>query len=289
MPRTSPTVRRRRLGQELRTLREGKALTVEQVAKELDWSPSKVSRIETTAIKVGMVDLRALLDVYEITDKVHREGMLALGKESRETGWWQAIQDRSPVDNFKAYVGFEAEARQILTYESMMIPGLLQTERYTRALLRALATRETVIDEAVKLRLTRQELLTRGEDPANFTAVIDEAALRRPAGGKQRAEVMGEQIEKLLHLSDRSNIAIRVVPFDNGLHPGLTGTFTVAELPHPEDPDIVWVESGTVGVLLSDDDSVRYYNRVFDAVQQEALGAEASENFLRDLLKAYAR
>lgn len=288
MPRTSPTVRRRRLGQELRALRDGKNMTVEQVAKELDWSPSKVSRIETTAIKVGLVDLRALLDVYEVVDEEHRAGMLALGKESRETAWWMTIQDRTPVDNFKAYVGFEAEARQLLTYESTMIPGLLQTEEYTRALLRALYTKETVIDEAVKLRLIRQELLTRKEDPVNLTAVIDEAALRRPAGGKRRVEVMTEQIEALIRLSERATIAIRVLPFDHGLHPGMNGTFTVAELPHPEDPDIVWVESGTVGVLLSDNESVRYYNRVFDGVQQEALGAEASERFLRELLKAYS-
>ncbi|SHN32580.1 helix-turn-helix domain-containing protein [Cryptosporangium aurantiacum] len=287
MPRTSPTVRRRRLGQELRALREAKGMTVEQVAKELDWSPSKVSRIETTPIKVGTVDLRALLDVYEVFEKDRRAGMLELGKESREPAWWMSVNDRTPVDSFKAFIGFEAEAHQILTYEPTIIPGLLQTEAYMRALMRALFTRDADIEEAVKLRLTRQELLTSGDDPLKYTAIIDEAALRRPAGGVRRREVMREQIEKLLTLSERSNIAIRVLPLANGLHPGMNGAFTVVELPHPDDPDIVWLEAFTVGAMLSSKEDVRYYNRVFDGVQQESLGRDASENFLQEMLATY--
>ncbi|MFG1928320.1 helix-turn-helix domain-containing protein [Cryptosporangium sp. NPDC048952] len=287
MPRTSPTVRRRRLGQELRALRDSKGMTVEQVAKELDWSPSKVSRIETTTIKVGLVDLRALLDVYEITDAGRRSGLLELGKESRERAWWMDFNDRTPVDSFKAFVGFEAEAEQILTYEPSIVPGLLQTEEYTRALMRAILTKDADIDEVVKLRLARQELLTRGDDPVKFTAVIDEAALRRPAGGTKRKQVMREQIEKLLVLSQRSNVTIRILPFASGLHPGMNGAFTVLELPHPDDSDVVWVETFTVGALLSDEDNIRYFNRVFDGVQQEALGRDATEHFLEEIRAGY--
>jgi len=287
MPRTSPTVRRRRLGQELRALRESKGMTVEHVAKELDWSPSKVSRIETTSIRVGTVDLRALLDLYGVTEKDRRDGMLELGRESRETAWWMKFNDRTPVDSFKAFIGFEAEARQILNYEPTIIPGLLQTEQYTRALLRALMTRDTDIDEAVKLRLTRQDLLIRGDDPVKYTAIIDEAALRRPAGGTKRADVMREQIEKLLAMTERSNVAIRVLPFSSGLHPGMNGAFTVLELPHPDDPDVVWVEAYTVGAMLSTSEDVYYYNRVFDGVQQESLGRDASERFLREVYDSY--
>jgi transcriptional regulator with XRE-family HTH domain len=287
MPRTSPTVRRRRLGQELRALREGKAMTVEHVAKELDWSPSKVSRIETTSIKVGTVDLRALLDLYEVKEKVRRDGMLELGRESRETAWWMRIDDRTPVDNFKAYIGFEAEARQILTYEPSTIPGLLQTESYARALLKALFTQDAYLEEKVEVRIKRQDLLTRSEEPVKYTAIIDEVALRRPAGGAKRREVMREQILKLLEMSERSNVAIRVLPFSSGLHPGMSGGFTLLELLHPDDPAIVWVESVTVGSMLNDPDSVRHYNRLFDGVQQEALGRDSSEQFLRDVLETY--
>ncbi|GAA3396206.1 helix-turn-helix domain-containing protein [Cryptosporangium minutisporangium] len=280
-------MRRRRLGQELRALREGKGLTVDQVAKELDWSPSKVSRIETTGIKVGTVDLRALLDVYGVTDEERRHGMLELGRESRETAWWMKLQDRTPVGSFHGFVGFEAEARQILAYEISIVPGLLQTEAYARAIMRALYMKDANLETAIKLRMTRQELLVRGDDPVKYTAIIDEAALRRPAGGARRKQVMREQIEKLLELSDRSNVAIRVLPFANGLHPGMNGAFTILELPHPDDPDVVYVEAGLAGVLLSDGESVRYYNRVFDGVQQEALGRDASETFLREVLASY--
>ncbi|MFI5956593.1 helix-turn-helix domain-containing protein [Cryptosporangium sp. NPDC051539] len=287
MPRTSPTVRRRRLGQELRALRESKSMTVEHVAKELDWSPSKVSRIETTAIKVGTVDLRALLDVYEVVDKERRDGMLELGKESREIAWWMRITDPGPVRTFKDFIGFEAEARQILTYEPSLIPGLLQTEDYARALLTALYVEKHDIEDGIKTRLTRQELLSRPDDPVKYVAIIDEAALRRPAGGKRRTQVMREQIEKLIALSDRSNIAIRILPFDNGLHPGMSGAFTILELAHPDDPNFVYVEAGTVGVLLTEKSDLTRYNRLFDGVQQESLGRDASEDFLHRVLSTY--
>jgi hypothetical protein len=197
------------------------------------------------------------------------------------------LQDRTPIRGFKDFVGFEAEARQILTYEPSIIPGLLQTEEYTRAILRAAYIEGADFDEAVKLRATRQELLSRAEPPVKYTAIIDEAALRRPAGGRRRREVMRGQLERLLELSERSNVAIRVLPFDNGLHPGMNGAFTLIELPHPDDPDIVYVEAGTVGVLLSDHEAVRYYNRVFDGVQQEAFGRERSGEFLHEVLTAY--
>ncbi|MFB9322893.1 helix-turn-helix domain-containing protein [Cryptosporangium minutisporangium] len=288
MARTSPTVRRRRLGQELRSLREMNGMTAEQVAKELDWSPSKVSRIETTAIKVGTVDLRALLDVYGVVDKARRDGLLELGRESRETAWWMRVQDRTPVRGFKDFIGFEAEARRIRTYEPSIVPGLLQTEDYARAMLRVMRTADVDLDEAVKQRLERQQILVRSDDPVFYTALIDEAALRRPIGGKIRVTVMRDQIDKLLELSDVENIEILVVPFEAGGHPGMGGAFTVLDLPHPDDPNIVYVEAITDAMLLSDDKSVRYYNDVLDGVRSEAWGFDRSAEFLRALRDEYA-
>ncbi|WP_344654516.1 helix-turn-helix transcriptional regulator [Cryptosporangium japonicum] len=284
-------MRRRRLGQELRSLREGAGLTVEAVAKELDWSPSKVSRIETTAIKVGTVDLRALLDVYGVTDPDRRGGMLELGRESRETAWWMRVNDRTPIRSFRDFVGFEAEARRIRTYEPTIVPGLLQTEDYARAILKAFErvfqSTDVDLDEALKLRQTRQEILTRAEEPVEYVAIVDEAALRRPAGGKKRAEVMRGQIDRLLELNNRTNITIRVLPFEHGLHPGMNGAFTVVDLPHKDDPNVVYLEVVNEGVLLNDAESVRFYGRVFDGVQQEALGRDFSERLLLDVRDSY--
>lgn len=286
MPRTSPTVRRRRLGQELRALRDAKGLTVEQVAKALEWSPSKVSRIETTPIKVGMVDLRALLDVYEVVDRQRRDGMIELGRESRETAWWMKVNDRTPIRGFKDFIGFEAEARRIRTYEPSIVPGLLQTEDYARAMLKAMLTADADLEEAVKQRMERQDVLTRPDDPVAYTAILDEAALRRPLGGARRAVVMRDQLDKLLHA--KSNIAVFVVPFNAGAHPGMGGAFTVLELPHPSDPNVVYVEAITDAMLLSDADSVRYYSDVLDGVTQEALGRDGSAEFLREVRDEYA-
>jgi transcriptional regulator with XRE-family HTH domain len=286
--RTSPTVRRRRLGQELRTLREAKGLTVDQVAKELDWSPSKVSRIETTSIKVTTVDLRALLDVYEVSEKIRRDGMLELGRESRETAWWMKVNDRTPIRGFKDFIGFEAEARRILTFEPLTVPGLLQTEDYTRAILKAMYTADADMEQAVQQRLERQGLLTRGDEPLLYTAIIDEAALRRPVGGVRRAAVMSEQIDKILAFSERSHVTVLVVPFDNGAHAGMNGGFVILELPHPDDPNVVYVEAVSEATLLSDLESIRYYNQVFDDVQQESLGQEGTRSFLRSIRDSYA-
>ncbi len=262
-------------------------MTVEQVANELDWSPSKVSRIETTSIKVSTVDLRALLDVYQVLDKDRRNDMVELGRESRETAWWMRIKDGTPIRSFKDFVGFEAEARRILNFEISIIPGLLQTDDYARAILKAVFTKDADEAESLKLRKTRQDLLTRAEDPVEYVAIIDEAALRRPIGGDQRSKVMREQIEKLLEMSERSNITIAVVPFENGSHPGMTGAFTVLELAHPDDPNVVYIEAVTEAVLLNDAESVRFHRRVFDGVQREALGLHQSRDFLRQIRDSY--
>jgi hypothetical protein len=120
-----------------------------------------------------------------------------------------------------------------------------------------------------------------------YTAIIDEAALRRPAGGAAQAEVMHEQIDKILILMARSNLSIRVLPFDHGLHPGMNGGFTLLKLPHPSDPDMVYVEAVSEAVIINEPDRIRYYDRVFDGVQQEALGREGSEKLLRTIRATY--
>jgi len=277
------------LGQLLKGLRTGRNLTVEQVGKELDWSPSKVSRIETAAVKISTTDLRALLDLYGITAQEERAGLIELGKESRESGYWMRFRDNTPIQAFEDYVGFEAEASRIRVWEPSLIPGLLQTRDYARAVLSLVHPDDPASEERLALRMARQEILSRQADPVYYWAVIDEAALRRPLGGRERARVMREQVARLIEVAALPRITLQVVPFEAGGHAGLSGAFTILELPHPADPNVVYTESTTSGVLTEDPDEVLFYKRSFERIQSEALGRESSAAFLRDVERLYAQ
>jgi hypothetical protein len=180
-------------------------------------------------------------------------------------------------------VGFEAEAIGIRTYEPLNIPGLLQTKEYARAIMAATWPDGADIEKALELRLERQRTTTLSDDPVDVTAIIDEAALRRPMGGEGRGSVMSDQVERLIEFSEQTNVQILVLPFGGGPHPGMSGGFTILELPHPEDPSVVYVEGLTQGVLLSDEQSLERYRLVFDQVRQCALGSQASRDFLVDV------
>jgi transcriptional regulator with XRE-family HTH domain len=284
VPPRSPFVRRRRLGHELRALRDARALTAEQVGNVLDWSPSKISRIETTQVKVTAVDLRALLDVYEV-EAERRAGLLELGRESRETGYWIRYQDQTPIATFADYIGFETEAVSLREYQSSLVPGLLQTKDYARAVLSAMRPDDPQIDDRVALRLERQKILTRELDPVYYSAVIDEAALRRPLGGMRRQEVMAEQLEKLLQVAALPRVTLQVLPFANGGHAALNGGFTILELPHGADPTVVYAESITFAQLMEEKDEVGFYIRTFESTRTEALGRDASIEIIRSVLR----
>ncbi len=258
-------------------------MTVKAVAAQLEWSSSKISRFETTKITVTSVDLKALLEVYGIDNAQHRERLITLARESRETPWWNQIDDRTPISGFKDFVGFEAEAIGIRTYEPLNIPGLLQTKEYARAIMVATWPDGADVEKALELRLERQRTTTLSDDPVDVTAIIDEAALRRPMGGEGRGSVMSDQVERLIELSEQTNVRILVLPFGSGPHPGMSGGFTILELPHPEDHGVVYVEGLTQGVLLGDEQSLERYRLVFDQVRQCALGSQASRDFLVDV------
>ena len=290
MATRSPFVRRRRLGQLLKGLRTGQNLTVEHVGKELDWSPSKVSRIETAAVKVSTTDLRALLDLYGVIAPAEKAGFIELGKESRESGYWMGYRDNTPVQAFDDYVGFEAEASVIRAYDPTLIPGLLQTPEYAGAVITAMLSDSTTAElaERVALRMARQQILGRQTEQVSYWTVIDEAALRRPVGGSARNEVMKAQVAKLIEASTLPRVTLQILPFEAGAHAGLNGAFTILELPHPADPNVVYTESMTTGVLIEDPDEVRFYRRSFERIQSEALGRERSIAFLRDVELTYA-
>jgi transcriptional regulator with XRE-family HTH domain len=276
--RHSPTVQRRRLGTELRRLRELAALTIEQVAQTLDCSPSKVSRIETGQVRVTSRDLRTLFELYGVGDR-QRAQLLQIADQAREKGWWQAYGEM----DFAAHVGFEAAASSFRTYNALVVPGLLQTAEYADGLTRALlpdATPEQ-IERRLALRRKRQALLDQPNPPALWV-ILDEAVLRRPVGGRPVAHA---QLTRLVEAARRPNITLQVLPFARAAHAGLDGSFNIMTFPDPSDPDIVYLEHATSPLLLEGAAELARYALVFDHLQAAALPPEGSVRFLEALLR----
>ncbi len=271
MPEThrSPTVRRRRLAAELRRLREASSKTHEDVAAALDWHRSKISRIEGAQfVRLSLTDLRALLDLYNVTDEDQRQSLITLGKESRERGWWHSYVDMLPNPH-SVLIGLEAETSSIRAYQAQLVPGLLQTEDYMRAILRAglmVASHRDEIDRFVEVRKARQALLVQ-EPAVMLWAVLDEAVLRRRIGS---TDVMRAQLERLIEASELPNVSIQVLPDDAGEHPGLEGSFMILGFAEG-DPDVVYIDAATGGLYVEQPEDIVRYTWVFDHVRAAAL------------------
>jgi transcriptional regulator with XRE-family HTH domain len=265
----SPTVRRRELGALLRALRNGKGLTVEQVAEELLCSPSKVSRMETGHGVATPRDIRDLCDLYGVTDQAERDRMMQLSHEGKQQGWWQGYD----LDYFATYVGLEAEAVRIKYYQSTIVPGLLQTPQYARAMHEAgipkIASER--ITELIEVRQTRQRLLVQ-DPPLRLDVVLDEAVLHRLVGG---AAVMRAQVARLIESSTQPNVTIQVIPYSAGAHPAMDSTFNILEFGSSV-PSVVYVE-GLVGwVYLERPQDIDRYQQVFDHLRTVALSPQES-------------
>ncbi|MGH3836395.1 MAG: helix-turn-helix domain-containing protein, partial [Pseudonocardiaceae bacterium] len=253
-PVRGPVVPRRRLGAELRALRDQAGLTIEEVAKELECSVSKVSRLETGQGIPKSRDVRDLLDRYGVTDQAHRDRLMRWVRDGQRQGWWDDFSDvlapdpEDPLlpDNLSRYVALEQDASEVRSFETIVFHGLLQTENYARAILNTLSTAdEEATDRLVELRMRRQRRLYAEEDPLIVHMVLDEAVLYRPVGGKQ---VMRGQLKRLLDDAQRPNITIRVLPFSIGAHRSLAGSFVVLAFADSDDNDLVYIE-GHVGDL----------------------------------------
>ncbi|MFF3438245.1 helix-turn-helix domain-containing protein [Streptosporangium sp. NPDC002721] len=277
MTSNSPTVKRRKLSQTLRQLRKEAGLSVTEAGRRLEWDASKVSRMERNEWRLPNVhDIRLLLDLYGITDDDQREAMITLARESRQRGWWEKYQDvfRSSLPDF------EAGASSIRTWEIVLIPGLLQTERYVRALWRAARTLdETLVDRHVQARLMRQEILFR-ENPPTLLALIDEAALRKSIGG---AEVMREQIGHLIEMAAKPNITVQVVPDSAGAHPALEGSFVTLDFPN--DPSLVYTVTATESLWLEQPLEYQRYTIILDYVLKLALSPDESVRHMAKLVE----
>jgi transcriptional regulator with XRE-family HTH domain len=267
----TPTGRRRRLGAELRRLREEAELTIDRVAEALECSQSKISRIETGQVSATPRDVRDMLALYRVSD-ADREAIVQIAREARQRGWWQKFVD--VPDGVPAYVGLEAAATSIDIYMALIVPALLQTADYARAVIGAVRPDlpAAEIDRRVELRLHRQALLDQ-ERPPTLRVLLDDTVLRRPVGGPA---VMAAQRRRLLKDADRPAVTLRVLPTGAGAHAGMDGPFTIFGFPAAAERDVVALDSAADALYLEDADDLRRYRRVFELLLPAALTPEES-------------
>jgi transcriptional regulator with XRE-family HTH domain len=265
-------VRARQLAAELRQLREASGLTGEEVASRLEWSASKVSRIETSRTPVRAGDLRMLLDLYEVSGSV-RDRLAELGRTASQRGWWDAY-DETLSYSYSTFIALENDAESQRFYGQMIVPGLLQTQRYAEAVVRAtlLAAPPGEISRRVEARLKRQRLLIES-GALELNVVLDEAALRRPVGGP---DVMAEQIAHLIEMAGRPHVTMRVLPFAKGAHVALTGSFTLLRFPGPAASFAVYLEHMTDELFIENEGEAYRYSLAFDRLTELAVGPEES-------------
>ena len=285
-PNSGPTVLRILLGAQLRRLREGKAITREDAGYEIRASGSKISRMELGRVSFKERDVADLLTLYGVSNDAEREALLGLARQANNPGWWHHYGDILPPW-FQSYLGLEAAASLIRTYEIQFVPGLLQTPEYARAVIllgHAGATADE-IDRRVELRRQRAQILDRLEAP-QLWAVIDEAVLRRPIGG---ADVMRAQIEFLIEAAKKPNVRLQIIPFHAGGHAAAGGPFAILRFPEPELPDVVYVEQLTSAIYLDKRHDVDHYAIAMERVCIDAEPPNHTQEILGKLLHEVGR
>ncbi|WP_432139604.1 MULTISPECIES: helix-turn-helix domain-containing protein [unclassified Streptomyces] len=281
---TNPTVRRRRLGMELRKLREAKKMTAEQVAARLLVSQSKISRLENGRRSISQRDVRDLCEVYEVEDKKLVESLMQMAKDSRQQGWWHTFGDVP----YSVYIGLETDAESLRVYEPQIITGLLQTQPYADAIVRGGSPEapEEEIQKRVEVRLRRQGRVTDEREPLRLWVVLDEASLRRVVGSRQ---VMREQLERVVEMAQLPHVTVQVLPFDAGAHAGLNGQYSILEFADASDSSVVYIEGVTSDLYLEKAPEVQKYTVMYEHLRAQALNVEQSRRLLENAAKEYAR
>lgn len=278
---SNPTVLRILLGSQLRRLREEKGLTREAAGYTIRASGSKMSRLELGRVSFKERDVADLLVLYGLTDADQRDALLSLARQANQTGWWHRYSDILPTW-FHAYVGLEEAAVRIRTYEGHLVPGLLQTEDYTQALVGAQADgRPGEAARRLGLRMDRQRLLTR-PDPPRLWAVVDEAALRRQVGGP---DVMRAQLEHLVAVVTKfSNVTLQVMPFRFGVHAAEGQPFVILRFAEQDLPDVVYLEQLTSALYLERPEDVDHYAGVMDRLAVQAEQPDRTADIISEIL-----
>jgi len=276
----SPTVRRRELGTLLKQLRIQRGWTAEQVGEWLRFSPSKMSRLETGHRGANARDVNALCDLYGVDDEQRRR-LLELASEGKQRAWWQPLG--LP---YSTYVGLESEAVSISDFGLGFIPGLLQTADYARAIVRVVSPEMVpeVVEQRVQGRMARQQLLDR-ENAPQFEAVVDESVLHRAVGS---GAVMRVQLERLLELSERPNVTLRVIPYEAGALPAGNNKFIILRFASAEVKDVVFIEGLTRELYLDDPDEVETYNTTFRTLVQLAASTDETRAIIAARIPSYS-
>jgi transcriptional regulator with XRE-family HTH domain len=275
-------VLRMRLGGQLRRLREAAGLTPEEAGFEIRGSRSKISRLENGRVRLKNRDVTDLLALYGVTDEALRSKFLALVMQSNGPDWWREYGDILP-GWFENFLGLEAAAATIRSFEVQFVHGLFQTADYARAVTRLgrKAAPDDEIERWVTLRLKRQELLTR-PDPPNVWSVIDESVLRRPVGD---AALMRAQFRHLIELAELPHVTLQVIPFTKGAHAGESGSFSVLRFEEPDLPDVVYLEQLTNAVYLEQRSDVERYLEVVDEISSQALTPDETAPLIERLAR----
>lgn len=273
-----PTVGRRRLRSALRTAREAAGLTQEQVAQEMDWSLSKIIRIESGAVGVSPIDARALLRLYRVTDKARVEELVELARRSRTRRWWSSYASALPAP-YTAYIGLEAETSSVLCYTPTKLPALFQTKEYaTKAVRRDQGNADE--RSQVEVRLARQREVLGKDNPPRITAVIDEAVVRRIASDPRAKR---EQLERLMSLCGEPNITIQVLPFTTGVE-GFPNPFAILEFPDSGDAPVMYLENGLGDDVVDQPDLVRPYRHEFERLREMALSPAETQDMIKRIV-----
>jgi len=288
---SSSTLPRRQLGRHLRDWRTQSGQTIAEAARLMEWGASTLQRLEKgQADRIRTIDIQELCRIYGIPE-AFAEGLKGLAQQAAVKSWWHAYGDLIP-ENFDVFVGLEASARRLTSYQSDLVPGLLQTADYARALNRLGYPGDTdeELERRVQLRLQRQALITRRNHPATLEVVLDESVLRRVVGS---ARVMAAQLRHLADISTRENVTLRILPFTAGVPLGLSpGPFVILEFGtdskgQPVEPPVVYVEGFTGDLYLERKADVRRYRQAHEVLQRCALDGDNSRHLLRQIAKEY--
>ncbi|MQA25032.1 MAG: helix-turn-helix domain-containing protein [Micromonosporaceae bacterium] len=279
---------RRQLGRELRALREHAGYTIEAAANKMEISRAKYGRIEHGMVSVRSLDVKQMCEIFGASKKL-TDALMEVARKTRQKGWWHSFRNVMP-ETFDMYVGLETAAKELLQYDTELVPGLLQTEDYTTALIHADRPdlEEAVVEHRVALRQKRQRLLRRVDPPAlEITAVLSEGILRRPVGGGQ---VMARQLAQLNKLGRLPNVSIRVIPFSAGLHLGvLSRSFEILRFLDATEPTTIHLDGYSGDLYLERPDGVARYEAAFADILSRSLDEKGSRDLIARAAEEYMR